>query len=54
MMKSIATIDVEEVMFLVIVILKVKRGLKSLCWAVYILSVESVFVCDRWSLSETV
>jgi len=36
MMKSIATIDVEDVMFVVIVILKVKTGLRSLCWAVYI------------------
>ena len=54
MMKRNATIDVEEVMFVVIVILKVKTGLRNLCSAVYIISVESVFVCDRWSLTETV
>jgi len=54
MMKSIVTNDVEEVTFVVIVILKVKTGLKSMCWAVYIISVESVFVCDSWSLTETV
>jgi hypothetical protein len=32
MMKSIATIDLEEVMFVVIVILKVKTGLRNLCY----------------------
>jgi len=31
MMKSIVTNDVEEVTFVVIVILKVKTGLKSMC-----------------------